>query len=431
MNSKEGHVRERVIMHIDMNSFYASVAQHLDPRLRGRAVVVAGDPERRNGIILAKSKEAKAAGVKTAEAIWQARRKCPDLVVVPPDYAAYKRYSRLVRMICYEYTDLVEPFGLDESWIDLTGSLQLFGDDVMLVANEISGRVKDELGLTVSVGVSWNKVFAKLGSDTDPGDGIVSITRENYRDVAWPMAASEMIYVGPATARKLHAAGYETIGDLAHAGDYFLGRRFGKTGFMLRDFANGIDGSPVRQMDPAKADVDYAVKGIGNGLTAPRDLVCESDVKALIWLLSESVTQRMRESRLRCRTVSVGVRRAGDLSGYSRQKTLRTPTCLTSDVANLATGLIRASQALDEEHAIRAIHVRATSLSSMDDPLQCDLFGDAEETLRAERLDLAIDELRSRFGNRCVHRAMELTDEVMGGIDIKRDNTVHPIGFLR
>ena len=424
-------VRERVVMHIDMNAFYASVAQHLDPRHRGRAVAVAGDPERRNGIILAKSREAKACGVKTAEAIWQARQKCPELVVVPPDYAAYKRYSRLARMIYYEYTDLVEPFGLDESWIDLTGSLHLFGGDAMLVANEISGRVKDELGLTVSVGVSWNKVFAKLGSDTDPGDGIVSITRENYRDVAWPMAASEMIYVGPATARKLHAAGYETIGDLAHAGDYFLGRRFGKIGFMLRDFANGIDGSPVRQMDPAKADVDYVVKGIGNGLTAPRDLVCESDVKALVWLLSESVTQRMRESRLRCRTVSVGVRRAGDLSGYSRQTTLRIPTCLTSDVAKLAMGLIEANQPLDEEHAIRAIHVRATNLSSMDDPLQCDIFGDAEEALRAERLDLAIDELRSRFGNRCVHRAVELTDEVMGGLDIKRDNTVHPIGFLR
>lgn len=424
-------MRQRVIMHIDMNAFYASVAQHLDPRLRGKAVAVAGDPERRNGIILAKSREAKAAGVKTAEAIWQARQKCPELVVVPPDYTAYKRYSKLARMIYYEYTDRVEPFGLDESWIDLTGSIHLFGGDAMLVAREISGRVKSELGLTVSVGVSWNKVFAKLGSDTDPGDGIVQITPENYRDVAWPMAASEMIYVGPATMCKLHSAGYETIGDLAHAGDYFLNRRFGKIGPMLRTFARGEDASPVRVMDPSKADVDYVVKGIGNGLTAPRDLVSESDVKALVWLLSESVTQRLRESRLRCRTVSVGIRRAGDLSGYSRQTTLRTPTCLTGEVARLAMGLIKANQPLDEEHAIRAIHVRSTNLSSMDDPLQCDLFGDAEETLKAERLDLAIDALRSRFGNRCVHRAVELTDEVMGGLDIKRDNTVHPIGFLR
>ncbi len=422
---------ERVVMHIDMNAFYASVAQHLDPRLRGLPVAVAGDPKRRSGIILAKSREAKACGVKTAEAIWQAREKCPGLVVVPPDYDAYKRYSRLARMIYYDYTDLVEPVGLDESWIDVTGSLGLFGGDAMLVAEEISGRVKSELGLTVSVGVSWNKVFAKLGSDTDPGDGIVAITRENFREVAWPMAASEMIYVGPATERKLRAAGYETIGDLAHAGDHFLKHRLGKIGLMLRAFANGLDASPVRPMDPAKADVDYEVKGIGNGLTAPRDLVCEADVKALVWLLSESVAQRMRESRLRCRTVSVGVRRAGDLSGYSRQTTLRTPTCLTGDVANLAMGLIRANQPLDEDHAIRAIHVRVTNLSPMDVPVQHDLFGDAEAVERLERLDLAIDALRARFGNRCVHRAVELTDEVMGGLDVKRDNTVHPVGFLR
>lgn len=422
---------DRVIMHIDMNAFYASVAQHLDPGLRGKAVAVAGDPERRSGIILAKSREAKACGVKTAEAIWQAKQKCPELIVVPPDYSAYKRYSRLACMIYYGYTDLVEPFGLDESWIDVTGSLPLFGGDAMLVAREISERVKSELGLTVSVGVSWNKVFAKLGSDTDPGDGIVAITRDNFRDVAWPMAASEMIYVGPATMRKLHSAGYETIGDLAHAGDYFLKRRFGKIGAMLRAFARGEDASPVKVMDPSKADVDYVVKGIGNGLTAPHDLECDSDVKALVWLLSESVAQRLRESRMRCRTVSVGARFARDLSGYSRQRTLRTPTCLTRDVANVAMDLLRSSQPLDKSHALRAVHVRVTNLVPMDVPVQCELFGNAEEVERLERLDLAIDALRGRFGNTCVKRAVELTDEVMSSLDVKRENTVHPVGFLR
>lgn len=422
---------DRVIMHIDMNAFYASVAQHLDPGLRGKAVAVAGDPKRRSGIILAKSREAKACGVKTAEAIWQAKQKCPELIVVSPDYAAYKRYSRLARMIYYGYTDLVEPFGLDESWIDITGSLPLFGGDAMLVAREISERVKSELGLTVSVGISWNKVFAKLGSDTDPGDGIIAITRDNFRDVAWPMTASEMVYVGPATMRKLRSAGYETIGDLAHAGDYFLKRRFGKIGIMLRAFARGEDTSLVKAMDPSRADVDYVVKGIGNGLTAPHDLECDSDVKALVWLLSESVAQRLRESRMRCRTVSVGARFARDLSGYSRQRTLRTPTCLTRDIANVAMGLLRSNQSLDKEHALRAVHVRVTNLVPMDVPVQCELFGDAEEVERLERLDLAIDALRERFGNTCVKRAAELTDEVMSGLDIKRDNTVHPVGFLR
>lgn len=424
-------MRERVIMHIDMNAFYASVAQHLDPSLRNRPVAVAGDPERRSGIILAKSREAKACGVKTAEAIWQAKQKCPGLIVVPPDYAAYKRYSTLARMIYYEYTNQVEPFGLDESWIDVTGSMHLLGGSPMLVAQEISERVKEELSLTVSVGVSWNKVFAKLGSDTDPGDGIIAITKDNYKDVAWPMPASEMIYVGPATTRKLQSAGYMTIGDLAHAGDYFLDKRFGKIGRMLRAFARGEDMSPVRVMDPAKADVDYVVKGVGNGLTAPRDLVCEADVKALVWLLSESVSQRLRESHLRCKTISVGIKRAVDLTGYSRQTTLRVPTCLTSDVANITMELIWASQPLDEEHAIRAIHVRTTNLSSMLEPMQHDLFGDVEKVSKLEKLDLIIDKLRRRFGNKCVHRAVELTDEVMSGLDIKRDNTVHPVGFLR
>lgn len=421
----------RVVMHIDMNAFYASVAQHLDPMLRGRPVAVAGDPKKRNGIILAKSRPAKETGVKTGIAIWEAKRVCPDLIVVPPDYAAYKRYSRLARLVYYDYTDLVEPFGLDESWIDITGSLPLFGGDEMSVAQEISERVKSELGLTVSIGVSWNKVFSKLGSDMDPGDGIVAITPENYKDVAWSRPVGDLIYVGSATEKKLISAGYRTIGDLAHAGDYFLKKRFGKIGPMLRSFARVEDGSPVRVMDYEKADVEYDIKGIGNGLTAPHDLVCESDAKALVWLFSESVAQRLRESRLRCRTISIGVRRAGDLSGYSRQRTLKSPTCLTKDIANTAMSLLVENQPFDEEHAIRAIHVRATNLVSMDVPVQHDLFGDAERISLMEKLDLTIDDLRNRFGNTLIRRGVELTDEMMANVDIKRDNTVHPIGFLR
>lgn len=423
--------RKRVVMHVDMNAFYASVAQHLDPSLRNRPIAVAGDPKKRNGIVLAKSRQAKAAGVKTGCAIWEAKQACPDIIIVPPDYAAYKRYSRLARMIYYDYTDLVEPFGLDESWVEVTGSLQLFGGDARLLAQEISERVKAELGLTVSVGLSFNKVMAKLGSDIDPGDGIVEITPDNFTEVVWPRAASDLIYVGPATTRKLHTATIETIGDLAHASDHYLKRTFGVVGFMLRDFANGIDATPVKTFDPTKADVDYAIKGIGNGLTAPHDLESENDVKALVWLLSESVGQRLRESRFRCRTISVGLRRAGDLSGYSRQRTRKIPTCLTKDIAKTAMTLIRENQPLDPEHALRAIHVRATNLTPMDSPLQYDLFGDLEEVTRMERMEDAIDELRGRFGNGCIRRVTELTDEAMKNLDIKRDNTVHPIGFLR
>lgn len=427
----ESQMRERVVMHIDMNAFYASVAQHLDPSLRDRPIAVAGDPKKRNGIVLAKSRQAKAAGVKTGCAIWEAKRVCPEIVIVPPDYAAYKKYSRLARMIYYDYTDLVEPFGLDESWVDVTNSLHLFGGDGLLLAQEISERVKAELGLTVSVGLSFNKVMAKLGSDIDPGDGIVSITPESLPEVVWPRPASDLIYVGPATARKLHSSGKDTIGDLAHASDIFLKRRFGVVGLMLRDFANGIDGSPVRRFDPAIADVEYDIKGIGNGLTAPHDLESERDAKALVWLLAESVGQRLRESRLRCRTVSVGLRRAGDLSGYSRQRTRKAPTCLTRDIANTAMEFILENQPIDPKHALRAIHVRATNLVPMDAPVQCDLFGNVEAIAAQERLEAAIDDLRRRFGNGCVRRVVELTDDTMRNLDIKRDNTVHPIGFLR
>jgi len=265
----------------------------------------------------------------------------------------------------------------------------------------------------------------------DPGDGIVAITPENYEAIAWSRPVRDMIYVGAATERKLVSAGYRTIGDLAHAGDVFLKRRFGKIGPMLRSFAQGKDTSPVRMMDYERADVEYDIKGIGNGLTAPHDLVCESEAKALIWLLSESVSQRLRESCYRCRTVAIGVRRAGDLSGYTRQRTLKAPTCLTKEIADTAMKLLCENQPLDEDHAIRALHVRTTNLVSMTEPVQHDLFGDANRIALMERLDLSIDALRRRFGNTCVRRGVELTDEAMAGLDIKRDNTVHPIGFLR
>ena len=424
-------MRDRSVFHVDMNAFYASVMQHLNPSLRDRPIAVAGDPKKRNGIILAKSIQAKRAGVKTGCAIWEAKRVCPDIEIVPPDYKAFKRYSKLARMIYYDYTDLVEPFGLDECWIDITGSLHLFKKEPMELALEISNRVKRELGLTVSVGVSYNKVFAKLGSDIDPGDGIVQITQDNFRDVAWGLDVSELIYVGSATARKLRSSGINTIGDLAHTTDYYLKKRFGVVGFMLRDFANGLDCTQVKAFNPDIADTEYEIKGIGNGLTAPHDLTCESDAKALVWLLSESVGQRLRESRFRCRTISVGLRRAGDLSYYSRQRTVRIPTCLTKDIANMAMKLILENQPVDEEHALRGISVRVTNLIPMDRPVQHDLFGDSESVEKEERLDFTIDALRNRFGNKSVRRVVELTDDAMKGLDIKRDNTVHPIGFLR
>ena len=419
----------RAILHSDMNAFYATVEQHRNPALRGKPVAVAGNPENRHGIILAKSREAKAAGITTADAIWEAKQKCPELILVPPHYRLYQRYSRLARRIYYDYTNQVEPFGLDESWLDVTGSLHLFGGDARLIAQEISERIKAELGLRVSVGVSWKKVFAKFGSDTDPGDGIVYITPENYRDVVWPHPCEDLIYIGRATKRKLNAAAIFTIGDVANASDAFMQRRLGKMGGVIKGFANGLDTSPVKVLDPNKADVDYTIKSISNGLTAPHDLVDEASTKALVYLLSESVAQRLRECRFKAKTLGVHVRE-GNLAFYSRQMQLPAPSNITAELAREAFDLLARNQPIDEAHPIRAISVRASNLVPADAPLQLSIFGDEEARIRQERLDCAIDELRRRFGNSCVRRMVELNDEGMSGLDIKRDNTVHPVGFF-
>ena len=419
---------ERIILHSDMNSFYASVEQAQQPELRGRPVVVAGKEELRHGIVLTKSKEAKAYGIKTADTLWEARRKCPDLVVLPPRYGLYRQYSELARDIYNQYTDLVEPFGLDESWLDITGSVWRRGWDAFEVACEISQRMKDELGVTVSVGVSWNKVFAKFGSDYKKPDAITVIDRANYRDIVWTAPVRELLYVGSATECKLHSSNIRTIGDLAHASDAYLKRRFGKIGFALRTYARGEDDTPVKAYDPEARDVDRTVKSYGNGLTAPHDIVCEADAKALVWLLAESVAQRLREAGVRARTVSIGVRSGIDLSGYGRQTKLRAPTAATIEIAQTAWGLLRANEALDEDHPIRALHVRASGLSSMREPVQLTLLDDGRAHL--EDLDLAIDDLRRRYGNTCVVRGAELVDESLAGTDIKAENTVHPVGWF-
>ncbi len=419
---------DRVILHSDMNSFYASVEQAENPQLHGKPVVVAGKEELRHGIVLTKSVEAKAWGITTAETLWSARQKCPHLIVLPPRYKLYRRYSELARNIYYQYTDLVEPFGLDECWLDITGSVALHGGDPLVVAREISERIKAELGCTVSIGISWNKIFAKFGSDLKKPDAITQITPSNYRDLVWGAPVRDLLYVGLATERKLHGAGVSTIGDLAHLSDAWLSRRLGKMGFVLRSFARGEDTSPVKPYDPVERTVDRAIKSYGNGLTAPHDIVCEEDARALIWLLSESVAQRMREDGMRARTISIGVRSAVDLGGYSRQRQLRKPTAATRVIALGALGLLRENQPLDEGHPVRALYVRASGLEPIGSSNQLSLF--EEEAARWEDLDFAIDDLRRRFGNTCVIRGSEMLDPSLLGLDVKDENTVHPESYF-
>lgn len=425
----EARNRQRVIFHSDMNAFYASAEQAERPELRGLPLVVGGHEERRHGIVLAKSAEAKAAGIVTGEALWQARERCPGLVVVTPRYDVYQKYSRLARQIYYQYTDLVEPFGLDEAWLDLTGSLALVGGDAVRTAAEISGRVKAELGCTVSIGVSWNKIFAKFGSDFRKPDAVTAITPENYRELVWSARADELLYVGGATRAKLHSSGIDTIGDLASASSELLRRRLGKIGGILRTFARGEDTTPVKPYDMVRNEVDRTVKSFGNGLTAPHDIADRADAKALIYLLAESVAQRLREARFRASTLSIGVRSADDLTSYTRQITLRRATNVTGQIARTAWDLLVANEPLDGTHPLRGLHVRASGLVPMDEPQQLELAFDQRQRM-LEDLDETIDELRRRFGNTCIQRGTELLDESLLELDIKRDNVVHPVGYF-
>ena len=421
---------DRDVLHSDINCCYAQIECQARPELRGKPVVVGGDEEARHGIVLAKNLIAKRAGVKTAMALWEARKACPGLVVVPPDYRLYMDVSRRAREIYYDYTDRVEPFGPDEAWLDVTGTRRCLGLSPAEIAREVSERMVAELGISVSVGVSWNKIFAKFGSDYKKPDAVTVITRENYREVVWQAPVRDLLYVGPATERKLHSSGIDTIGQLACASDELLRNRLGKMGFVLRGFARGQDATEVKPYDRDAADVMREIKSYGNGLTAPRDICDPQSAKAYVWMLAESVAQRMREGRARARTVSVGARAADDLCTRSRQCKLPVATDVTLEVARAAWGLLRELEPLDASHPLRGIHVRASDLEPADADLQAWLFDPLPRRTEMRELDASGDDLRRRYGNKCVVWGAQLVDEGAASVDAKADNTVHPVSFF-
>lgn len=421
---------DRDVLHSDINCCYAQIECQARPELRGKPVVVGGDEEARHGIVLAKNLIAKRAGVKTAMALWEARKACPGLVVVPPDYRLYMDVSRRAREIYYDYTDRVEPFGPDEAWLDVTGTRRCLGLSPAEIAREVSERMVAELGISVSVGVSWNKIFAKFGSDYKKPDAVTVITRENYREVVEQAPVRDLLYVGPATERKLHSSGIDTIGQLACASDELLRNRLGKMGFVLRGFARGQDATEVKPYDRDAADVMREIKSYGNGLTAPRDICDPQSAKAYVWMLAESVAQRMREGRARARTVSVGARAADDLCTRSRQCKLPVATDVTLEVARAAWGLLRELEPLDASHPLRGIHVRASDLEPADADLQASLFDPLPRRTEMRELDASVDDLRRRYGNKCVVWGAQLVDEGAASVDAKADNTVHPVSFF-
>ena len=385
---------DRVILHCDLNCFFASVELLDKPALWDVPVAVCGDPKSRHGIILAKNEPAKKRGVQTAETVWQAKKKCPVLVLLPPHHELYEVYSRRVNEIYGRFTDLVEPFGIDESWLDVTGSLHLFGGDARALADRIRATVKAETGLTVSVGVSFNKVFAKLGSDLKKPDATTVIPPEGWRDIVWPLPVGDMLFAGRSTQRVLGQYGIETIGQLAACPEEMAEQLLGKMGGQLWRYANGLDNSPVRpghQREP--------VKSVGNGTTFPTDLVRWEQIRQGLAPLCDSVATRLRRQRLYAGGVSVTLKGA-DFKTVSRQTRLDEPTHLMRDIWETAQELAR--QIWKAPTPIRAMTVTALYVTEDGQAYrQLDLLGQAsaKRSERQEKLESAVDAIREKYGS--------------------------------
>ncbi len=412
---------DRVILHCDANSYYASVECLYTPEIRQKPVAVSGNPEARHGIILTKNTLAKRFGVKTGEPIWMAREKCPDLVCVPPDFPLYTRFSDKMRRIYEQYSSRVESFGLDEVWIDLSQPGFSFADGAQ-VADEIRCRIREELGITISVGVADNKVLAKLGSDMKKPDAVTVLSPTGFRTRIRDLPAQDLLYVGPRTAQKLARLGVHTIGQLAACQYSVLLGLLGKNGLMLKAFANGQDRSPVATLDHHRC-----IKSIGNSTTPPHDLTTRDDARCIYYLLAESVAARLRQGGFRARCISISAR-TPDLVTRSHQLALKRPTNLTDEIAAAAMTLF------DERFArtlpYRSVGLCCGALAPDDEPVQLDFMGDETQRIRAERLERSIDSLRSRYGHQIIQRGVVLQDAGYAQINPVEEHTVHPVSLF-
>ena len=409
---------DRVILHCDANSYYASVECLYTPEIRHKPVAVSGNAEARHGIILTKNAHAKKYGVKTGEAIWQAKEKCPDLVCVPPDFPLYVRFSGKMRRIYEQYSNRVESFGLDESWIDLTNAGFSFEDGVR-VAEEIRARIREELGITVSVGVADNKILAKLGSDMKKPDAVTALPPDSFRERIWDLPVQELLYVGPSTARKLARLGVTTIGALARCDSAVLLGLLGKNGLLLKAYANGEDRTPVRPVDHRSC-----VKSVGNSTTPPHDLTRMDDARCIYYLLAESVAARLREGGFRARCVSISARTT-TLITRSHQIALPQATNLTDEIAQAAMRLF--TERFAHGFPYRSVGLSCSMLSPDNEPVQLDFTGDETRRMHTEQLERSIDDLRRRYGHQIIQRGVVLTDRGYADINPVEDHTVHPV----
>jgi DNA polymerase-4 len=399
---------DRIIFHCDCNAFFASVEETFEPSLKDVPMAIAGDAENRRGIILAKNELAKKYKIQTAETVWSAKRKCPELLLLPPRRRAYSEFCERVNAIYEGYTAYVERFGIDESFLDLTGFLRRFNNDALKAANEIRQRVKAEIGITISIGVSWNKVFAKLGSDYKKPDAVTVIDRSNWQRILLPLPAADLLGVGKKTAEKLSKFQIHTIGDLVKQSRETLTDWFGKFGEQLYINANGLDDSPV-----APTGEIVAAKSIGSNMTFRRDLVTKRDVRLGVSVLADKVAARLRKADKKCRVVQVTIKDT-NLHAITRQTTLDRPTFTAAELTDTAVGLI-------EKHwktgkPIRMLAVTAEHLIPADEAEigQLTLFGESKtaKSERAEKLEIALDEIRGKYGSHSVQRAAILGNDL-------------------
>lgn len=408
-------MQDRVILHADLNGFYASVECFLRPELRKYPVAVCGDAEARHGIVLAKNEIAKHYGIKTGHVIWEAKQLCPNLVTVSANFSEYMRFSTLTKQIFSRYTNKVESFGIDECWLDVTGL------DGRAVADQIRQSIKSELGITASVGVAWNKIFAKLASDIKKPDATTIITKENMHSTVFRLPVEKLLLVGKATKLKLNALNIFTIGQLAKTNPKLLRLKLGKWGDYLYDFANGFDQSPVCLIEE-----DSIIKSVGNSSTTIRDLKSREDVLMVITVLAESVASRLKDNWLKGSVIHLHLRDC-NLNTWSKQEKIKYDTFTSTDIIKTAMKLFDRYYKFTKP--IRSIGVKVSDLVSANKPALADMFYE-NERLKKIKLDFVVDEIRSRFGHFSINRAIEYLDKQLTSFNPKGEHTIHPYSFF-
>ncbi len=406
----------RIILHSDLNNFYASVEEMKNPSLKGKPIAVVGSKEDRHGIVLAKNMLAKGFGVKTGEACWQAKKKCPDLIEVPASFPDYIAVSERVREIYSRFTDKIEPFGIDECWLDVTESQRLFGSGEE-IAQKIRTLIKEEIGVTVSIGVSFNKVFAKLGSDMKKPDAVTVINQENYREKIWSLPVEDLLYVGKSTKNKLNKFGVRTIGDLAKTPESLLISWLGKWGSYFYVFANGLDDTPVA-LESKKDDL----KSIGNSMTNYKDLKTFDEVKTLILLLSDTVADRLLESKMgRAKTVKLYVI-DNELNTFSKQFSPAQPVADCNEIASICYEIFNSFYTW--KNCVRGVGVSVCNFTYS--AYQTDMFTSVKDTEKKERLHKAVYSVRQKYGNKAIRPLAVLSDQRLSELDVKGEHVIHP-----